>query len=90
MGTYYNEIRNRLILAAVNVNSFANKETKKDIARCINRYQCGRLAAFAEVLEDLGHTVSIIETWNASSDCPLISKLEIDDEIIIENTDYIV
>lgn len=86
MGTYYNEIRNRLILAAVNVNSTADE----GISAGVNCYQYGRLTAFAEVLEDLGHTVCITKNFNGANGCYSIYELKIDGKIVIENKNCIV
>lgn len=86
MGTYYNEIRNRLILAAVNVNSTADECA----ATRENCYQFGSLIAFAEVLEELGHEVCFTKKFNVTNCCYSIFELKIDGEIVIENKNCIV
>ncbi len=81
MGTYYNELRNRLILAAVNVNSFA---AEGDASH--NHLSNGRLAALAEVLEDFGHKVRFRKTMSVTNNCFKILELKIDGELVISNT----
>ncbi|MGN0557890.1 MAG: hypothetical protein ACI4IS_00365 [Acutalibacteraceae bacterium] len=85
MGTYYNELRNRLILAAVNVNSFAAEGDAS-----LNHINYGRLSALAAVVEDFGHKVSFNKTFSKANGYYSIIELKIDGELVISNTNCIV
>lgn len=80
-GLYFEELKKRYIMDAGDVNHYADL---KDIRR--NRVNYGCVSAWAQVLQDLGHSANTA-VWEDRNGCLRIPSISIDGKMLAEFPD---